>query len=455
MKKNLAIILAAGMGSRFKQDMPKQFAKVSGKTVIEHTIRVFDSHSNIDGIFVIITPAFYDYFMELYKSNSWKKVKKVLNGGGTRQQSSYIGINACEDENTNLIFHDAARPFITHRIIDNVIDALNKYDAVDVAIPSSDTIIEINDAKEITKIPKRKYLYRGQTPQAFDYKIIKKAHDLALKDKKADFTDDCGLVLNYELSKVYVVNGSDVNIKITHPIDTYIADKIYQVQMTNLDNIDISKLDLKNKVIVIYGGNRGIGRAIEQICHDKNASVYCFSRRNSCDITNSNDIKNSLSEVNKKHKKIDIIINTAAILKLGKLAEDNSQEIDYQIRLNYSANLYVAKESYQYLRKTKGLLLFFTSSSYTRGRALYSLYSSSKAAVVNLTQALSEEWMQDGIRVNVICPERTATAMRSENFGYEDPNTLLDPKKVAAKTIALFNMDITGQVIDVRRSDSD
>ncbi len=224
--------------------MPKQFEKVSGKTVIEHTISAFDTNKHIDEIFIIITPKFYDYFMQLYSANSWVKVKKVLNGGNSRQESSYIGIDACDDENSNLIFHDAARPFITNKIIDDVIKALKKYSAVDVAIPSSDTIIEINDDKEITKIPKRKYLYRGQTPQAFDYKIIKKAHDLAIENKKSDFTDDCGIVLHYELSNLYVVSGADSNLKITHPIDTYIADKIYQVRMTKFDEaqVDIDKL---------------------------------------------------------------------------------------------------------------------------------------------------------------------------------------------------------------------
>ena len=453
MKKNIAIILAAGMSERFKGDMPKQFAKVSGKTVIEHTISAFDANKNIDEIFIIITPSFYDYFMQLYSANSWVKVKKVLNGGNSRQESSYIGIDACDDENSNLIFHDAARPFITNKIIDDVIKALKKYSAVDVAIPSSDTIIEINDDKEITKIPKRKYLYRGQTPQAFDYKIIKKAHDLAIENKKSDFTDDCGIVLHYELSNIYVVSGADSNLKITHPIDTYIADKIYQVRMTNFDEaqVDIDKLSLKDKVIVIYGGNRGIGRAIEELCHDKKAFVYTFSRRTGCDITKPKDIKKSLASVFKKHKKIDVVINTAAVLKLGKLVDDNYDDINDQIHLNYSSNIYIAKEAYQYLHKTKGLLVFFTSSSYTRGRSFYSLYSSSKSAVVNLTQALAEEWMQDDIRVNVVCPERTATSMRSENFGYEDPSTLLDPKKVAINTVLLFGMDLTGQVIEVKK----
>ena len=463
MKKNIAIILAAGMGGRFKAELPKQFAKVSGKTVIEHTINVFESNKNIDEIVIIITPGYYDYFMQLYNNNDWPKLSKVLNGGKSRLESSYIGIKACDNENSNLIFHDAARPFITNKIIDDVIKALKKYDAVDVAIPSSDTIIEIDEAKEITTIPNRSYLYRGQTPQAFDYKVIKRAHDKAIKDKKTDFTDDCGIVLHYDLAKVYVVDGADANIKITHPIDTYIADKIYQVRTTSLNksDSDISKMDLKDKVVVIYGGNRGIGHAIEKLCHDKKAFVYSFSRSSSsasagnkrgCDITNIKDIQKSLASVFKKHKKIDIIINTAAILKLGKLVDDKIEDISNQVQLNYTSNIYIAKESHQYLKQTQGLLIFFTSSSYTRGRSFYSIYSSSKAAVVNLTQALAEEWKKDNIRVNVVCPERTATPMRSENFGYEDPSTLLDPGKVACYTVSLFQKSITGQVVEVKRN---
>ena len=112
--------------------------------------------------------------------------------------------------------------------------------------------------------------------------------------------------------------------------------------------------------------------------------------------------------------------------------------------------IYVSKCAYPYLRESNGQLLHFTSSSYTLGRPFYSLYSSSKAAIVNFVQALAQEWSEVGIRVNCINPERTLTEMRIKNFGIEDPKTLLSAKEVAEASIATLLSKYSGQVIDVR-----
>jgi 2-C-methyl-D-erythritol 4-phosphate cytidylyltransferase len=113
----------------------------------------------------------------------------------------------------------------------------------------------------------------------------------------------------------------------------------------------------------------------------------------------------------------------------------------------------IARSSYKYLAETKGQLLLYTSSSYTRGRAEYSLYSSTKAAMVNLTQALSDEWGGDGIRVNCINPERTATPMRTKAFGQEPAGSLLSSEAVARTSLDVLLSELTGHVIDVRQQD--
>jgi len=117
--KNIAIILAGGMGSRFNPEIPKQFAKVAGKTIIEHTIEVFQNNEIED----------------IISSSNYNKVRKILVGGAERKDSSLSAINSYKDskENINLIFHDAVRPFITNKIITNCIQSLEHYDAVDVS----------------------------------------------------------------------------------------------------------------------------------------------------------------------------------------------------------------------------------------------------------------------------------------------------------------------------------
>lgn len=166
--RNIAIILAGGTGQRLGDAIPKQFLKVAGKKVIEHTLDVFQNHPQIDEIAVVSNPAFVNDVENIVIKNSYTKLKRILQGGKERYHSSLAAINAYDgDEEFNLIFHDAVRPLVNDRIISDCIQALEKYNAVDVAIKTTDTIIQVNEKEYITGIPVRENLRNGQTPQAF------------------------------------------------------------------------------------------------------------------------------------------------------------------------------------------------------------------------------------------------------------------------------------------------
>ena len=137
---------------------------------------------------------------------------------------------------------------------------------------------------------------------------------------------------------------------------------------------------------------------------------------------------------------------------MGKLDERNIEDIQADIDINYKGSINVAKAAIPYLKESKGSMQLYASSSYTRGRALYATYSSTKAGVVNLVQALAEELADDGVRVNVINPERCATPMRFKAFGKEPEESLLSPEKVAEASLKTLLSDLTGQVIDVKRN---
>ena len=445
--KNYGIILASGIGRRYSSDIPKQFIKIAGKTVLEHTVEVFEKATGIDEIILVVTPD-YRYIVEnILLKNNYKKIKKLLNGGATRKESSYIAISSIEDSEANVIIHDCARPFLTQKIIEDCIQALKKYDAIDVAIPSADTIIKVKD-NIIEKIPNRAELMRGQTPQCFKLSLIKKAHELSKDDN--NFTDDCGLIVKYNLSKVFVVEGSGENIKITYPEDIFMADRLFQIRSSLYPESECLT-GIKDKVIVIFGGTSGIGECIYNLGKKLKAKVFAASTRTGCDITSYSSISNFLENVYKKTGKIDYVINSAGILRIGKLLDREIDDVRKDIEINYIGSINVAKASIPYLQETKGGILLFASSSYTRGRALYSTYSSTKAGIVNLAQALAEELSNDKIRVNVINPERTATPMRSKAFGKEPEGSLLAPEKVAEASLKTLLSDLTGQVIDVRR----
>ncbi|MDE5418643.1 bifunctional cytidylyltransferase/SDR family oxidoreductase [Labilibaculum sp. DW002] len=458
--RNIGVILAGGNGSRFGGNLPKQFIKVAGKTIIEHTLDVFQKCESIDEVAIVINPSFTNEIETIVNNNQYNKVKKILLGGKERSDSSLAAINAYQDEENadeiKLIFHDAVRPFINRTIINEVIDSLSTCNAVDVAIKATDTIIEVCDKDKIVNVPNRDQLRQGQTPQAFRLKTIKKAYKKALTDPFFKATDDCGIVLKYlPEESITVVEGSAENIKITYDLDMFIADKLFQLKNQEFKTSDFKPKNfdqIKNKCIVIFGGSYGIGKDIYNICKEAGAQVFSFSRsENKVNVKIVEDVKKSLDEVYQTTGKINYIINTAAILNKEALVNVDQETAEEIIAVNFLGMVNVAKESFKYLKDTQGHLLLFTSSSYTRGRASYSLYSSTKAAAVNFTQAISEEWKNFGIRVNCINPERTRTPMRVKNFGNEPVNSLLKSEDVAKISIQTLLSDLTGQVVYIKK----
>lgn len=454
--KNIAIILAGGSGQRLGENTPKQFLKVAGKKVIEHTLDVFQNHPMIDEIVVVSNPAYVDEVEHISVNNGYSKLKKILLGGTERYQSSLAAINACEDENSNLIFHDAVRPLVNDRIISDCISALESYEAVDVAVQTTDTIIQVNESNMICGIPTRSTLQNGQTPQGFHYLTIKRAYELALQDPDFVTTDDCGVVLKYLPEvQVFVVRGEQFNMKLTYKEDLFLLDKLFQLKSLTQQNdsiTPIAKEKLNGSVIVVFGGSYGIGADVVRICKENGAHVYAFSRtQNGVDVSNNLVVAKVLKDTFNREGRIDAVVNTAGILDKEPLVSMSYDIIHRSLDVNYLGTIIVSKEAYPYLKKSKGSLLLFTSSSYTRGRQLYSLYSSSKAAIVNFVQALSEEWYSHGVRVNCINPERTKTPMRIKNFGIEPDDTLLKSEKVAVASVNVLFSSLTGEVIDVKR----
>jgi 2-C-methyl-D-erythritol 4-phosphate cytidylyltransferase len=172
---------------------------------------------------------------------------------------------------------------------------------------------------------------------------------------------------------------------------------------------------------------------------------------NGVDISRKEEVAGALESVFGQTGRIDYVVNTAGMLRKEPLIGSDYKTICDAINTNYIGTVNVALEAYNYLKESKGKLIFFTSSSYTRGRAFYSIYSSTKAAIVNFVQAIAQEWEPFGISVNCINPERTKTPMRIQNFGIEPDDSLLTPEAVAVATVQTLLSDFTGQVIDVKR----
>ncbi len=452
--KNVAIILSGGSGTRFGGDLPKQFTKLAGRAIIEYTIEAFERSQYIDEIIIVSKEAFIDRTWELIQKNNWKKISKVVAGGKERFDSTYSALLSMQNypENTKVLFHDSVRPLITDRIIKDCVLTLDNFDAVDVVIPSADTLVEVYDDGCIANIPDRSHMRRGQTPQAFTLKTIQEAYDLAIQQNRKVFTCDCGVVrAMFPQIKVATVDGDECNLKVTTPIDLFIAEK--QIHIGSRDSVENFELTgLKNKNIVIFGGTSGIGESMHKLATLSGANVYSASRSfNGVDITQKSSLIKFLEEVEEKAGKIDFIVNTVGLLIKKPLDLLTEKEISDLVAINYTGAINVAIASKPFLEKSRGMLLNFTSSSYTRGRSLYVIYTSANAGVVNLTQALAEEWESSKIKVNCINPERTKTPMRTKNFGKEDESLLLDADDVAHVSLATLLSNKTGLIVDIRK----
>lgn len=446
-----AIILAGGSGERFSSSNPKQLVNLAGKPVICHTIEVFENHSDINEIILVVDETNQANVQNLIAENGYGKVSKVVIGGATRQGSSFNGLKACSRSTTHVLIHDAVRPFVDNEIIDRCVSALKHHDAIDVCVDSTDTLVEVDGHGYIASIPKRSNLKRGQTPQAFKYETIFDAHQRSVENGYLESTDDCSLVLRAGLTKVHVVQGSEFNIKITYPIDIHLAEKIFQIRKKNpkLWTKEHFVKELAGKVIVVIGGNSGIGKGICDLARSYGAIAVPLSRSNGMDVRVPQDIERCFKKVVEKHGRIDAVLNTSGVLHIKPLKDMGDDEISEQISINLLGNALVAKYAIPYLSKTRGKLIFFTSSSYTRGREMYATYSATKAGVVNMMQALADE-LKGTVNVIAINPQRTNTPMRRQNFGEEDESTLLSPEFVALQTLnAMVIEDLTGCVIDV------
>lgn len=214
--KVVAVILAGGTGSRFGGDIPKQFERIGEKTIFEHSVAAFEHHPLIDEIVVVIHP---DHVYSAKKlMGGFSKVKAIIPGGNTRSLSSFAGIEFFKDyqPDTKILIHDAARPFVSEKIITNVITALDTHDAVNVALSVPDTVIETDISGKMKAIPERSSLKLVQTPQGFILSVINLAYETAFKDPGFTATDDCGVVFNYlKETDIFIIEGEKTNIKIT------------------------------------------------------------------------------------------------------------------------------------------------------------------------------------------------------------------------------------------------
>lgn len=426
------LLLMGGVGKRFGSDIPKQFHRLSGKPIYLVTLEAFLQAGFFDEIVLSCHP---DWIEGVRSEIDPRWPVKIVASGTTRQESSHLGLQGFSEKPQVVLIHDAVRPFVTTEILkENALLAL-EHGAVDTCIPSADTLVYAPNLMTIDSIPDRSHYLRGQTPQSFSYSLILQAHEQAIGN---DASDDCRLVLGLN-HPIWIAKGDEQNLKITSELDLFIAEQLFRLRKKQIPQGDAS---LEDKVFAVIGGSGGIGSEICKKIKQLGGIAIPLSRKTGLDLTDPLSIEATFTKLGP----LDGLINCAGMLKVAPIHQLSFAEIDEHLNVNLKGVILCCKTA----QLSPGAhVINIASSSFTRGRKEMSIYSCAKAAVVNFTQALSEE--RPELRVHTVVPQRTKTAMRLTNFPDEDPTSLLNPEAVAASVIALLkDPHSTGMLVEVK-----
>jgi len=219
---NIAIIAAAGTGSRMASDRPKQFLHLAGTPIIFHTLRPFEQCESIQEMIVVLPAEESAAFLALAGKQGLRKLSRVVPGGVTRADSVKRGLLAIRSATAGVVaVHDGVRPFVTIEEIENVVAAAESDGAAILVAPVTDTIKQVN-GDSVVKTLERRELRRALTPQCFRYELLRKAFDQADVNDPT-LTDESALVEKIG-APVTIVEGSSRNIKITTPQDLLVAE---------------------------------------------------------------------------------------------------------------------------------------------------------------------------------------------------------------------------------------
>lgn len=216
---NVAVVIAGGVGRRMGENIPKQFIEIDGKPVLIYTLEGFETHKEIDAVEVVCVDGWQNKLKEYIRKFGIKKVKWIVTGGETGQESIRNGIYNLEDKlkaDDNVIIHDGIRPLIDESVLSDVIATCNKYGNGVTSLPYNEQIFVVDDEISTVKYIPRETLRRVSTPQAYKFKSIDDAYHRAFKEKIGIYGSSYANTMMVELGeRLYFAAGSDKNIKLT------------------------------------------------------------------------------------------------------------------------------------------------------------------------------------------------------------------------------------------------
>ncbi len=222
-----AAVLAGGSGLRMGGNMPKQFLSVADRPIIIRSIEAFLESGSVDKIFVAVSADYLDYTKELVAQYLGEADITVVVGGKNRNETLLNVLHSIDNisDDDVILTHDAVRPFIDKRIIDENIAAALEYGACNTVVPAVDTILRSSDGRFIESVPVRSEIFHAQTPQSFGVKKLLSLYENLSDEEMEKFTDSCSVFLSAG-ERVFLVTGDRNNIKLTYPEDIERAENI-------------------------------------------------------------------------------------------------------------------------------------------------------------------------------------------------------------------------------------
>lgn len=417
--KNVGVILAGGTGSRFNSAVPKYFVKLNGVPIIKYVIEEMERSQIFDNIIVTLP------------SLEWKKYAYghdiVAGDTSTRNGTIQNVLNFLSSDNINFIlFHDAVRPLIKAEDYPQYFKALETHLGVVTAEKITDSLYPVEDRSEYRLI---------QTPEAFRYTDLVKVFDRTQTKKTAIYQH----FPNKE--DIALIQLSHPNYKVTYQYDLFMLEHLVKY-FPYQKNYQV----LKDKKVLLLGGSGDIGQAVQKILKDKAGCEVFAPAHETIDLSDS-----FWKALVKKYPAVDIIINTAGVL--SKDSEGILNNYDKVMSINFKANLQLIEyaKAIKSNKRSPINIVMVSSSSATKGRPNFTLYSASKVAVHSLVESLADELARNGIYLNCICPEKVDTKMTRKNHENYDVNELLQVEEVANAILETATLREAGKIIYLKK----
>jgi 2-C-methyl-D-erythritol 4-phosphate cytidylyltransferase len=417
MIKNIGIILAGGIGSRYGSTIPKQYAKLNGVPVIQYVLNEFIKSKEFDRIVIVMNDLRYKYLLNNYSVD-------IIKGGNIRNESVAIALEYCKKYHpTNILFHDAVRPLIKANDFHQYIEALK----INKGVITVEKIID-----SLYPVHNRDFYKLVQTPEAFNYDYLK-----FYFDKKKEYS---AIYQHLIARDMKLIELNHPNYKITYPYDLFMLEHL--VKYTTY--VEKTPGYLGNRNILLLGGMGGIGSEVYKLLIKYRANIFAPSHEQ-LDISQENFIPYPYAS---DYCNIDIIINCAGISY--KDNEGILKHYNEIMNVNLKANLQLI----EYSKKMREVyhdkpinIVTISSSSATKGRHGLTVYSASKVALNSIIESQAEELSEKEIYLNCICPEKVDTSLARNLHGKLNQLDLIHPTTVAKAILSYVNTKDYGKII--------